>query len=687
MLKRSFISHICAVFILIAIIGAGCGGGGGESDSTGGGSGTTPKVLELSGSLSGTGSGSPGLGVERAAGYGTNYSVEIVDKDNVTLELGRTSVSGSGFLSSIPLSDTAKYAMVVVRERSSGRIIFENLLGKTPRVSDIPNQVKKISVNGLTVDENTSALAFLTIEKNAVPDIPIVVIADSEETFGVTITEDYSNKKSLFETAARAGAGGTVLLGEISKAIRTINAVVISSDINTSVKTILLEPSTKSGNVPTTTGLLKSFLNIIQNTDPLVQKLISDKNLPTSVVLDTNTITAQSNSHEIDTVMSWIVSKKNDTGQAPVLSPVSIYPELLRVGDTVSILFTADKDLYSTPNVRIMGSAVTAKPNGTRSYIASKMILPGDTNPVTFIISGYYDLNGNAGEQVTKTSDGSLSSISSEEQIVATPLITPEAGAYDNTQSVSISDATEGATIKYTLDGTDPSESHGTVYTKSFTINAAMMVKAVAIKKYWRNSLVASAIYTITFPALQVAAPTDPIADNKFNTFDWTNNPSYTAISNYEFSMNNGLSWTICTTKPIVNINGYFLAGWIKVRVIAGILGPAYPASQPISSLTAYTFYPAAPTAPVADDGADTFDWTNNPLFTSISDYEYSKNNGAAWTICTIKPQTGMTGNITTGWVKVRVKAGAAEGANEPAGAALSSVSAYAATPVPAPSA
>lgn len=66
---------------------------------------------------------------------------------------------------------------------------------------------------------------------------------------------------------------------------------------------------------------------------------------------------------------------------------------------------------------------------------------------------------------------------------------------------------------------------------------------------------------------------------------------------------------------------------------------------------------PAAPTAGVVDDSADTFNWTNNPLYPDVSDYEFTLNGGTSWAAATAKPIA--VGNVAKaiGQVGVRVKA------------------------------
>jgi hypothetical protein len=89
---------------------------------------------------------------------------------------------------------------------------------------------------------------------------------------------------------------------------------------------------------------------------------------------------------------------------------------------------------------------------------------------------------------------------------VATPTFDPPAGTYGSAQSVSISTTTSGVTIRYTTDGSIPSETHGTVYGGSVMINNSVPLSAIAYEGGFNDSLVATGNYTIT-TSQQVAAP------------------------------------------------------------------------------------------------------------------------------------------------------------------------------------
>lgn len=78
---------------------------------------------------------------------------------------------------------------------------------------------------------------------------------------------------------------------------------------------------------------------------------------------------------------------------------------------------------------------------------------------------------------------------------VATPTFSPVAGQVAENTTVTISTETQGATIYYTVDGTDPT-SESTQGT-SVTVNASMTIKAIAVKNDMRDSEIASAEYTV----------------------------------------------------------------------------------------------------------------------------------------------------------------------------------------------
>lgn len=78
---------------------------------------------------------------------------------------------------------------------------------------------------------------------------------------------------------------------------------------------------------------------------------------------------------------------------------------------------------------------------------------------------------------------------------VATPTFNPEAGVYTEAQNVEISCETEGSTIYYTTDGTEPTNA-STEYTGAISVTETTTIKAIAIKNS-DASTVATANYYI----------------------------------------------------------------------------------------------------------------------------------------------------------------------------------------------
>lgn len=84
--------------------------------------------------------------------------------------------------------------------------------------------------------------------------------------------------------------------------------------------------------------------------------------------------------------------------------------------------------------------------------------------------------------------------------VVETPVISPKGGMYASTQSIAITCATDGAQIRYTLDGSDPTES-SELYNGAILIDEGVTLKAKAYKTNWIASSVAKESYIVNLDA------------------------------------------------------------------------------------------------------------------------------------------------------------------------------------------
>lgn len=112
----------------------------------------------------------------------------------------------------------------------------------------------------------------------------------------------------------------------------------------------------------------------------------------------------------------------------------------------------------------------------------------GSASEVIFTVGG---TSGNRRIKAIEVTFGEAPSVSA-------PTFTPAGGTYDEAQTVTISCDTEGASIYYTLDGTDP-DNGCDEYESPLTIESTTTIKAIAYKD-GESSSIASATYTIVSP-------------------------------------------------------------------------------------------------------------------------------------------------------------------------------------------
>ena len=102
----------------------------------------------------------------------------------------------------------------------------------------------------------------------------------------------------------------------------------------------------------------------------------------------------------------------------------------------------------------------------------------------------------------------------------AAPVFSPAAGTYPAAQNITITSSTAGASIRYTTDGSTPSETAGTLYSGAITISSNTTLKAIAYETGFTDSTVTSGTYTINIltpaaaPVFSPAAGTYSTAQN-----------------------------------------------------------------------------------------------------------------------------------------------------------------------------
>src|SRR5271166_165450 len=128
--------------------------------------------------------------------------------------------------------------------------------------------------------------------------------------------------------------------------------------------------------------------------------------------------------------------------------------------------------------------------------------------------------------------------------VLPTPTFSVAAGTYAAVQTVTIADATAGATIYYTTNGTTPTTS-STKYTGPITVSSTETIKAIAVATGYTNSAVATAAYTIN---LILPTPTFGVAAGTYTTVQTVTIADATAAATIYYTTN-GTTPTTSSTK------------------------------------------------------------------------------------------------------------------------------------------
>ncbi len=126
------------------------------------------------------------------------------------------------------------------------------------------------------------------------------------------------------------------------------------------------------------------------------------------------------------------------------------------------------------------------------SAVLTTTALPAGTDSITAAYNGDSNFTG--------STSNTVSQVVNTPPPAATPTFSVPAGTYTSAQSVTISDATAGATFYYTTDGTTPTTS-STKFTGAITVSSSETLKAIATASGYSNSAVATAAYVINVPA------------------------------------------------------------------------------------------------------------------------------------------------------------------------------------------
>ena len=190
----------------------------------------------------------------------------------------------------------------------------------------------------------------------------------------------------------------------------------------------------------------------------------------------------------------------------------------------------------------------------------------------------------------------------------AAPAFSVTGGTYGGPQTAIISDATPGASIYITMDGTTPTAlSAG--YLGPINVSGSVTVKAIAIAPGYQPSPLATAAYTINYPPVALIST---VAGDGVNGF----NGAGGAAASAEFGYLQGLALdgagNLYMADTGNNVVWMFSPATGKINIVAGNGTPGYSGdSGPATS--AQLYYPSGP---AADQSGNLYiaDSTNNVI-------------------------------------------------------------------------
>ncbi len=137
-------------------------------------------------------------------------------------------------------------------------------------------------------------------------------------------------------------------------------------------------------------------------------------------------------------------------------------------------------------------AAIYYTTNGSTPTTASQLYSAPFTISATATVRAIATASG-----YTQSAVGSASyTYTPTQSVTQTPTFLPAGGSYTTAQQVTISDATAGAVIYYTTNGTTPTTSSA-VYSSAITVSTSSTLEALAIAPGFTQSAVATAAYVI----------------------------------------------------------------------------------------------------------------------------------------------------------------------------------------------
>ena len=245
------------------------------------------------------------------------------------------------------------------------------------------------------------------------------------------------------------------------------------------------------------------------------------------------------------------------------ITPGSLATGAFNGDDNSDIAVVNEEAASSAGSATILLAQLTETATASASGIAP-------TSAGTHLVNASY-----AGDATYHASVSATTSISGSVKQAVAPILSPAAGTYTVAQKVTLTDATPGATIYYTTNGTAPTTA-STKYTAPFALASTETIEAIAAASGYAPSIVASAKYTIETPA---AIPTFSTAGGTYTISQSVKITDATPGASIYYTVN-GTTPTTASTKYTSAIT-VAASETIKAIAVATGYSPSAVASAP----------------------------------------------------------------------------------------------------------
>ena len=217
----------------------------------------------------------------------------------------------------------------------------------------------------------------------------------------------------------------------------------------------------------------------------------------------------------------------------------------------ITVSFTQNKQALSVePSGTGYTGSISGKPSvvGTRTFDIT--VADGAAATFTLVFKG----SGSSNVRVDDISVTVKTAGEGAASVCATPTFDPATGeTFSDNIDVEIACETEGATIYYTTDGSDPTTSSNT-YSTALNFTETTTLKAMAVKANYNNSAIATATYTKITPVLgyEIDFESDLIVYVNWNFSNLTKDNAITAHGGSYYAKTNGTNTASITTKEKV---------------------------------------------------------------------------------------------------------------------------------------